>query len=122
MSVKRLMAFAQVALIAFSVQAAYGAPARSTQILRAVRCCSSHCNHTKSPAAAGDCCGVAGAGSEFAVSSQTKLPDGGPAMHIVAVELEALLGIDGNESGCARILPARARAAPLFLLTHSLRI
>jgi hypothetical protein len=121
--VKRLLSSSLVALVAFSVHAAYGVPTRSTQILRAVRCCSTHCDHAKSqsPAAAGHCCGVAGAGSELAVTSQTKLPERGPAMHFVPAEFDAFLALDGDESGWARALPARARSAPLFLLTHSLR-
>ena len=115
------MSFALVVLIPFSVHAAYGVPARSTQILRAVRCCSTHCDHAKSAAGAEHCCGVAGAGSELAVSSQTKLPESAPAVHVAPVEFDAFSGLDGSETGLARV-PARARAAPLFLLTHCLRI
>ena len=117
------MASALVALTAFSVQVAYGAPARSTQTIRALWCCSTRCGHTKSPAAAGHCCGLAGAGSELTVAPQTKLPDSGLALHTVPVEFGVFSGLDGRTSGWAGALPAaRARGAPLFLLTHSLRI
>jgi hypothetical protein len=112
-----------VALTAFSVQAAYGMPVRSAQTIRAVSCCATRCGHAKSPAAAGHCCGVAGAESERAVSSQVKLPDSGVAPHTLPVELGASSGLDAPTSDClGAIPPARARGAPLFLLTHSLRI
>ena len=117
------MASALVALTAFSVQVAYGAPARSTQIIRALRCCSTRCEHPKSAAAAGHCCGVAGAESEVAVSPETKLPDTGLALHTVPVEFGVFPGLDGRTNGWVGAIPAaRARGAPLFLLTHSLRI
>ena len=119
---KRLVSSALVVLAAFSVHAAYGLPARSTQILRAVRCCAAHCDHAKSPATAGHCCGVGDGGSELAVSSQSTLGKSGPTMHVAPVAVVALFGFDGSANGWARVLPATARGAPLFLLTHSLRI
>jgi hypothetical protein len=117
------MSSAAAALIAISVHAAYGAAARSTQTMHALRCCSQHCDHAKTPAAAGHCCGVAGAESELGISPQTKLPDTGPAMHAVPVELDAASKLDGGGSGWVGATPEpRARSAPLFLLTHSFRI
>jgi hypothetical protein len=117
------MSCAVAALIAFSVQAAYGGPARSTQTVRALRCCSQRCDHAKTPAAAGHCCGVGGAESELGVSPQTKLPDTGPAMHAVPVEFDAVSRLDSDGTGWNGAIPeARARSEPLFLLTHSLRI
>ena len=117
------MSSAVAALIAFSVQAAYGAPVRSTQTVRALWCCSKRCDHAKTPAAAGHCCGVAGAESELGVSPQTKLPDTGPVMHAVPVEFDAVSKLDSDATGSVGAIPEpRARSAPLFLLTHSLRI
>lgn len=123
MSVQRLMSSALVVLVAFSVQVAYGAPTRSTQTIRALSCCSTCCHHAKSATAAAQCCGVAGGGSELAASPQTKLPEGGPATHTALVEFGVLSGLDGQKSsGVGAVPTARARAAPIFLLTHSLRI
>jgi hypothetical protein len=117
------MSSAAAALIAFSVQAAYGAPARSTQTMRALRCCAERCDHAKTPAAAGHCCGVAGVESELGVSPQTKLSDTGPAMHAVPVELDAVAKLDSAGSDWIGAIPEhRARSVPLFLLTHSFRI
>ena len=117
------MSSAVAALMAFSVQAAYGAPARSTQTLRAMSCCSRHCEHPRTPAAAGHCCGVAGAASEVGISSQTKAADGAGAMHAVAVGSHAVASVDGARTGWVGATPEpRARSSPLFLLTHSLRV
>lgn len=111
------------ALMAFSVQAAYGAPAHCTQTIRALWCCSRHCDHAKTPAAADHCCGVAGAESELGIAPQTKLPDSGPAMHAGPVGLDTASKLDRDGSRRVGAIPEpRARSAPLFLLTHSLRV
>ena len=123
-SVKRLISSALVVLVGFGVQVAYGAPTRSTQTIGALWCCSTRCDHAKSPAAAAHCCGVAGGGSELTASPQTKVPEGGPTTtQTLFVELDVASGLDGHFSAWAGTAPAaRGRAAPLFLLTRSLRI
>lgn len=122
-SLKRLLSSALVVLAAFSVQAAYGAPTRATATVQAQWCCSTRCDHAKSAAAARHCCGVAQAGSEVAASPQTKLADSGPFMQAAPVEFDALSSLGSIKSAWASAIPvARARGAPLFLLTHSLRI
>src|SRR5262249_11838135 len=120
---QRLMSSGLVALVAFGVQVAYGAPTRSTQTIRALSCCAARCGHAKSAAAAGRCCGVAGGGSELTAAPQAKAPEGGPATPTPFVAFDVRPGLDGYHSAWVGAVPtAPARAAPLFLLTHSLRI
>ena len=120
---KRLVSSALVALTAFSVQVAYGMPVRSAQTIRAISCCSTRCDHARSAAAARHCCGVPGADDERAVSAQNKLPDHALAPDSLAVALDSPPALPAHTSELPGATPpARARGAPLFLLTHSLRI
>jgi hypothetical protein len=118
---KRIFASALLALMAFSTEAAYSAPTRNAATLRALRCCATHCDRARPAAAAARCCGVTE--SEVAAPAQPKGPAVAPALHATLVELEPFSGCERDAHG--RVATARrasARGAPLFLLTHSLRI
>jgi len=104
------MSSAVAALIAFSVQASYGAPARSTQTVRALWCCSKRCDHMKTPAAAGHCCGVAGAESELGVCPQKLcIPpvNQGPVRH--NLEANWVEGVSSDLANGCCTLTTRAR-------------
>jgi len=117
------MSSALVALVVFGLQVGYGAPARHMQTVRALSCCATRCHHATSTAGAARCCGVREVAGEVVTSAPPKLPDAG----LIALGPLAALGAstprDGLPGGRVEASPAaRARGAPLFLLTHSLRI
>jgi hypothetical protein len=111
---------ALVLALAFSVQAAHGAPARAAGVLRALHCCATKCHRTTSAGAAAQCCQVAPSDADTA--GRAPLPhDLSPALHgvpasILALGLPAVVGAGESFSGAA------ARAAPVFLLSRSLRL
>ena len=116
------MSSALVALVVFGVQVGYGAPAGHTQIVRALSCCAQRCHHARSTAGAARCCRVREVAGEVVTSAPPKLPDAGLVALGPLAALDASASLDGPGSRAETSPGARARGAPLFLLTHSLRI
>lgn len=116
------MGSALLALTAFGVQVGYGAPTRSVQIARALSCCATRCRHPKSPGAAARCCGVEGQQTDLTASTQTSARDDRPVLQSVLAQPDVRSELAGPRLARPAPAPAtRARGAPLFLLTHSLR-
>jgi hypothetical protein len=118
------MSSALVVLVVFGVQVGYGAPARHTQSARALSCCARRCHHhASSTASAARCCGVREVAGEVVTSAPPKLPDAGLIALGPLAAFDASTSREGCPGGRVETSPAaRARGAPLFLLTHSLRI
>jgi len=119
---KRCVASTLLLVVTFGVQVAYGAPTRSTGVLRALHCCSTRCDHAKSASAAARCCGVPDAGSELTTSPQTKSSDDRHPVQTPLISANVPAKLDAQRVASLAPVPATARAAPLFLLTRSLRI
>jgi hypothetical protein len=121
-SAKRLISSALVALAALGVQTVCAAPVRSTQVARALRCCSTRCHPARSAGAAGDCCVVDARAGDVVTAPPARVVDGGPVVHATPVALEALPDASVSAAVADASLAGRARGAPLFLLAHSLRL
>jgi hypothetical protein len=108
-------------LVVVGTGMSYGAARQSLAELKAMSCCAHDCGH--GPAKAADpsrCCGVAPA-SAAAASAVSVAPSPAPSQ-VVAV-LSAPASITAAPSlAAASPDPAAARAAPVFLVTRSLRI
>jgi len=113
-----------VLLIAFGVQTAQGTPTRTLAALRAVWCCLTVCHHSNVGAAASRCCGVAQSDGDVATvapASRLAAPVADGALLVApGVQQQVLPRTEFRLIGAVRDPPPRA--APLFLLTHSLRI
>src|SRR5216684_8486336 len=109
---------ALVLLAGLSAGPAVAGLTNTYRALRASACCKSVCHHAASVGAASHCCGVR-ALEDSATVTPTKLSVTAPsvASHTVELAPTALQ---------AQLTPvierAHARAAPVFLLTRSLRI
>lgn len=122
-SVTRLGSLALAASLALGVQTAYGVPTRSAGVVRALWCCSAGCDHARSPAGAARCCGIGGDAVDMLASPHAEPARGWPVVHASIVERDApstRLGPTSSSALASQL--ARARGAPLFLLTRSFRI
>lgn len=125
MAAKRILRVALLSLIAFSLQAAYVAPARAIEALRAAHCCAARCHHAQSATTASRCCNVAQDGTDAATLSATKAS---PPSSATAPLLLAPMPLGGvhfaTSAGIAPHLALRAAlpAAPIYLLTRTLRL
>ena len=120
MSLKRLTGAALAILIAFSVQAAHGAPLRATRTLRATWCCATTCHHASSTGRASQCCRSASDAGDTATlqTAPTVREPAAVALGLsprVADMAPAVLVI-------ASAPVVHARGAPTFLLVRSLRL
>ena len=119
---KRLLLRVSIALlVVVGTGVSYGAARQSLAELKAMSCCAHDCGHD--PAKAADpsrCCGVAPANAA-AASVAPAAPSPAPAQ--VAMLLAAPACITAASSLAVESPDlAAARAAPLFLVTRSLRI
>ena len=117
---KRLFPFALTLLLAIGVQATEGAPLRALAELRATKCCADVCHHGRpTKGAARHCCQVAQDDPGVLVSAVPPLV----APALAAAFLDRSPAVLGEPSWCSVADPApQARAAPLYLLTRSLRL
>lgn len=117
---KRLFPLTLALLLATSVQATQGSPLRTLAELRAAHCCSHTCRHGRTTSgAARHCCQVAQ--DDPGVLAGAKPAVDAPA--VIAVVLDAVPAVLGAPaSGVVTGTPPLPRAAPLFLLTRTLRL
>jgi hypothetical protein len=115
-----LFRWAFALLLVVGTSASYGAATQLVREVKARSCCTRDCGH--GPAKTVDpsrCCGVAPASAATTASA----PAAPTAPTLVAASLTALTPFAGVPSlGVASPDLAAARAAPVFLLTRSLRI
>jgi hypothetical protein len=115
---KRLVRSAVALVVAIGVQASHGAPLRSIAAIHAVRCCATDCHHGGTADTARACCGVERDDpGVLGAASPPPAPDTAPLPVVFDLAPPAPLArssVDG--------VPAAARAAPLFLLTETLRL
>jgi hypothetical protein len=106
-------------LLVVATSASYGAAMQSTAELQALSCCTHDCGHQKA-ADPNRCCGVASPHANAATIAPTP-PSPAPALVVVLLATPAS---PADEPTLAAASPdlAAARAAPVFLLTRSLRI
>ncbi len=113
---------ALLALAALSLQVAWAVPAHATQVLHAISCCATMCDHHRAPATtAADCCQVANDGTDSqATSSAAKSLQHAPVAPCIAILTPppAPVGMIST----ANLAPARSGHAPIFLETRSLRL
>jgi len=116
---RSLLRWSVALLLVVGTSASYGAATQSIAELRALSCCTHDCGHQKA-ADPSRCCGVAPQHAA-AVSAAPTAPSRAPAL--VAV-LPAMPASRAMAPALAATSPdlAAARAAPVFLLTRSLRI
>ena len=103
-------------------QVVHGAPARATKLARALSCCAHHCpkHHPVSQTGARHCCDVQPADADTATPAASPLDSSPPFTAAIAIALPA---VHAPAPGGAHELPlAAARAAPVFLLSRSLRL
>jgi len=101
-----------------TVQAAHGAPGRVLAELHAVKCCANGCHHARTNGGARECCGIGQ--DDPGVLAATKVlhaPPATPAVDLAALALDAPIG-----ERVVALPDARGRAAPVFLLTRTLRL
>jgi len=116
---KRLIPLAVALLLATSVQVTQGAPFRALAELHATKCCADVCHHGRTKGAARHCCqvaqddpGVVGAAKQL-VTAPT----------LVAVFVDRAPAVLGEPAwGVIAGTAPLPRAAPLFLLTRTLRL
>src|SRR2546423_13825650 len=108
-----------VLLAGLSAGPAVAGPTNTYRVLRASACCKSVCHHAASVGAASHCCGVRTSSEDSATATLTKPSPTAPTVAPHCVELVPV-------ALQAQVKPvierAHARAAPVFLLTRSLRI
>jgi hypothetical protein len=118
---KRLLLRWSIALlVVVGTGVSYGAARQSLAELKAMSCCAHDCGHD--PAKAADpsrCCGVAPAST--AATSVVPVATSPAPAQVVAV-LAAPASITASSLAAASPDLAAARAAPVFLITRSLRI
>jgi hypothetical protein len=118
---KRLLLRWSIALLVVGTAVSYGAARQSLAELKAMSCCAHDCGHD--PAKAADpsrCCGVAPA-SAAATSVAPAAPSLAPAQVVALLAAPASIATASSLVATSPDLAA-ARAAPVFLLTRSLRI
>jgi hypothetical protein len=115
-----LFRWAFALLLVVGTSASYGAATQLVRELKARSCCTHDCGHgptkTVDPSR---CCGVAPAGA--AAVSAPAAPTAAPTLSAVSLAAPAALA-DVSSVAVESPDPAAARAAPVFLLTRSLRI
>lgn len=120
MTKRLLLRWSIALLIAITTWATHGTAAQTAAELNALSCCAHDCGHD--PARAADpsrCCGVAPSAGE-AVSAPAA-PSPAPALVTVLAAAPAASDAPAALAETAVDLTG-ARAAPVFLLTRSLRI
>jgi hypothetical protein len=121
MSARTSLRVAVFSLVVLGAQAAYAAPAHAIAGMRARHCCAAHCRHAGSAAAADRCCHLRQSTDDLATLAS-------PRAHLetqvhLAVTAPALVPAGRATTASAPEPPGRtARAAPLFLLTRTLRL
>ena len=110
-----------LALSLLTVQAAFLIPTRANAELRAAHCCATHCRHARSSHAAARCCGLQGPADQTATIKSAKGADKPQTHSVLLTVIEAGPWPAGEAvlSGAARVT---SRAAPVFLLTRTLRL
>jgi hypothetical protein len=117
---RSLLRWSVALLLVVGTSASYGAATQSIAELRALSCCTHDCGHQKKAADPSRCCGVA---SPHAGAASVAPTPTSPAPTLVVV-LPATPASSAATPTLAAASPdlAAARAAPVFLLTRSLRI
>ena len=120
MSPGRLLRSACSLAIVLSVHAAYVAPSRVANELRAVACCAKRCPPGPALRSVRPCCGVVPGSADLATLCSPKHMRGMAALHVATMSGSGPSG----ERSPARWAPTPIleRAGPIFLLTRSLRI
>ena len=115
---KRLVRSAVALVLAIGVQVAHGAPLRSIAAIHAVRCCATNCHHGGTADTARACCGVERDDPGVLAATSAAPPPDASALPLV---LDVPRPVPSARSFVDAV-PASARAAPLFLLTETLRL
>jgi hypothetical protein len=119
---KRLLLRWSIALlVVVGTAVSYGAARQSLAELKAMSCCAHDCGHH--PAKAADpsrCCGVAPANA-VAASVTPAAPSPAPVQVAALLDAPASIAAVSSVAATSPDLAA-ARAAPLYLVTRSLRI
>src|SRR5262245_50858397 len=106
-------------VLTVSVQATHGAPSRAIAELHAAKCCAHVCHHPHNAGAARRCCqvaqddpGVVVAANELRAPMLLSLPVDVVSAHLGPSSGDVLRDVEAP----------RGRAAPLFLLSRTLRL
>src|SRR5690349_4240441 len=122
MTTRHSLRVAVFALICFSLQATYVAPARAAGALRTAHCCATRCHQSRPMTPAQRCCRVEQDGSDVARISapQRVTPDSSAVLLIspTAPQIAPATAIVSPRATLRHSLPA----APLYLLTGALRL
>lgn len=117
----RLQGTVLVVVATVTIQVGYAAPARAARATRAVACCAVHCSHTQSMRDAVRCCDGVELGDELAAQSVPTQAQPCPAGRLLPLTSTSNLGGPVVTRRVSTVLHP-PRAAPIFLLTRSLRL
>jgi hypothetical protein len=118
---RSLLRWSVALLLVVGTSASYGAARQAVSELEALSCCTHDCGHAaEKPADPSRCCGVASPHAAAASVAPTP-PSPAPALVAVPFAASPALAVPPSLATESPALVA-ARAAPVFLLTHSLRI
>ncbi len=123
MLAKHSLRVALLCIAVFGLQVAYVAPSQATATLRAAHCCATRCHHARSASAAARCCKVEQGVSDAAALSAPK--DGQQSNNIPAPVFVIPAAFQLSSAGdfaCSFSPHVTPRAAPIFLLTRTLRL
>jgi hypothetical protein len=120
---RRRVLLSLIVSLTMGVQVVHGAPSRATRLARALHCCAHRCpdHHPVSQTGARHCCNVQPADADSGARVATPELDAAPsstAALSIAVPVVHAPAFGGWQ---ARPRPV-ARAAPLFLLSRTLRL
>jgi hypothetical protein len=118
---RSLLRWSVTLLFVVGTSASYGAARQAVSELEALSCCAHDCGHAEEKRAdPSRCCGIAS--PDTAAASVAPTPRSPvPALVAVPFAESAALAVPPSLA-IESPVPAAARAAPIFLLTHSLRI
>ena len=121
MTKRSLLSWSIALLLVVGTSASWGAAGQAVAELKALSCCTHDCGHGGEKAAdPARCCGVA---SPHAAAASVAPAPPAPAPTLVAVPFATSPALVAPRSLAAESPSlAAARAAPVFLLTRSLRI
>ena len=118
---RALLRWSIALLLVVGTAASYGAAAQSLAELRALSCCTHDCEHSgRRPVDPSRCCGVAPAAGAV-VSASVAAPSPAPTLVATLLAPPVTVAVPSLRIAASPDAAA-ARAAPVFLLTRSLRI
>lgn len=119
---RHILRIAVVTVLTFALQAAYSPMVQALQQMRAANCCAENCKHTQAFTSASrcGCCQISAVPDAASAATNGKPDLSGPdTASIASVDFASLSGVAPAVKATSAASP---RAAPVFLLTLSIRL